>query len=364
MLGNSLSYKNGTLGSSAGARASPATQFTYCLEPVSRPCSNDSMALQAFVLFRRILYFGLLAFMLWTLGRQVQNNLQFSNPDFSPLHLLTGFVFSIPCLFLLEALYLWVSGRGLRSSSIYQLFRPSSSRETDLLFFWIFYGAFIPTALLSFPNDFVRDWLGSLALPVWTSSLPLLNFCFTFLVYSFLEFILHYACHRVPALWELHKIHHSAEEMTILTAQREHLFVNVLKNLLVPLTLGLLGLNRGSIAVIFIFRQFLIHMQHSKIDARWGQLGQLLITPHAHRIHHLNDVRYFNRNFGFDITLWDRIFRTHLRTVELSAEEMDARLGLGPQDFRDPRTHLTWQLGARAWEGLRCLVGSLTSWRR
>lgn len=195
-----------------------------------------------------------------------------------------------------------------REFSVVRLFRYDPSAENDV-FFWGFFNSVVPVAILSFPSMPVTAWVTANAVFNWNES-PVLMTVASFLLFSFADFFLHWLCHRVPFLWELHKIHHAATEMTVLTSYRDHLLLNALKNLVFPLCLGLLGLPVGVIGLAAIARQFSIWLQHSNLRSGWGWFGQIVMSPRAHRLHHSTDERSHNRNFGFDITLWDRLFGT------------------------------------------------------
>lgn len=136
---------------------------------------------------------------------------------------------------------------------------------------------------------------------------------------------LHHAFHRVPALWELHKVHHSAEVMTPLTEWRQHpiefvAFGNVL-SLTNGAVYGAMAWSFGAAAQPFTLFQINIllvlhfatfhHLRHSGVwIAATGWLGRLVHSPAHHQIHHSTDPAHFDTNFGYALSVWDWAFGT------------------------------------------------------
>ena len=136
---------------------------------------------------------------------------------------------------------------------------------------------------------------------------------------------LHYAFHKVPALWELHKVHHSAEVMTPLTEWRQHPIEFVaFGNVLTLATGGAYGvfswlfgpdaqpitLFQVNIILVLHFATF-HHLRHSGVwIAARGWLGRLMHSPAHHQIHHSTDPRHFDRNLGYALSVWDWVFGT------------------------------------------------------
>ena len=136
---------------------------------------------------------------------------------------------------------------------------------------------------------------------------------------------MHNAFHRIPALWELHKVHHSAEVMTPLTEWRQHpiefvAFANVL-SLTNGCVYGAMSWLFGAAAEPFTLFQINIllvahyatfhHLRHSGVwIAATGWLGRLVHSPAHHQIHHSTDPRHFDHNLGYALSIWDWAFGT------------------------------------------------------
>ena len=145
----------------------------------------------------------------------------------------------------------------------------------------------------------------------------------------------HRIFHRVPALWTLHRMHHSDTMFDTTTGVRFH-----------PLEIGLsLAIKLVVIAAtgappeaVFAFEVLLnasslFNHANVRIPARLESgLRKILVTPDMHRIHHSARREETDSNFGFSVSWWDRLFGTY------RAEPVDGQLGLtiGLAEFRDP----------------------------
>ena len=145
------------------------------------------------------------------------------------------------------------------------------------------------------------------------------------LAYELAYWLSHYALHKIPALWEFHKVHHSAEAMTIFTELRQH-------PIEILLVVNLIGLSTGVVfgAMAYAFglgvRPFMLlngnvlimgfllswgHLRHSRIwIAFTGPAGRILHSPAHHQLHHSIDPIHHDRNFGFALSVFDWAFGT------------------------------------------------------
>ena len=146
-----------------------------------------------------------------------------------------------------------------------------------------------------------------------------------FLAYEFAYWLDHWLSHKVPALWEFHKVHHTAEVLTPMTVFRVHpvdslVFANITAVVL-GLTGGMLAYVLGGAAppfavsgsnlILLAFVFVTVHLQHSHVWISFtGPLGRLLMSPAHHQIHHSADPAHFNRNFGSCLSVWDWAFGT------------------------------------------------------
>jgi sterol desaturase/sphingolipid hydroxylase (fatty acid hydroxylase superfamily) len=135
----------------------------------------------------------------------------------------------------------------------------------------------------------------------------------------------HFLLHKVPVLWEFHKVHHSAEVLTPLTAGRVHplddalnlLFSGVFGGVALSLCRFLLGPKATMFGVfqlnvlVAIFYIFGFHLRHSHIWLPYtGIWGRLFVSPAHHQLHHSVAERHWDKNLGFVFAIWDWMFGT------------------------------------------------------
>ena len=137
---------------------------------------------------------------------------------------------------------------------------------------------------------------------------------------DFTRFALHWALHRFEWLWQLHKVHHSAEVLSPMTVYRLHpleMCLYTLRKLCtVALVAGLFSwLFAGKItgwmilgvdAAGFIFNFMAANLRHSHIWLSFGVFEKAFISPAQHQIHHSSLAQHRNKNFGSCLSLWDR----------------------------------------------------------
>jgi sterol desaturase/sphingolipid hydroxylase (fatty acid hydroxylase superfamily) len=118
----------------------------------------------------------------------------------------------------------------------------------------------------------------------------------------------HVANHRFLTLWRLHALHHSQEDMSVLTTFRTHPLIHAsyLPSLLPALVLGA----SGSVpAIAIMVYGCLITLPHANLRWRFGPLGHVVVSPAYHRLHHaavfLDDRGTVN--FGFVLVCWDQL---------------------------------------------------------
>ncbi len=190
------------------------------------------------------------------------------------------------------------------------------------------------TALLSpiiMKQQAVTDWLLALLRPDPTStvdpsvSVIALYTVALFVVDDLTKFFGHYLMHRVPALWQIHKVHHAAEVLTPITAYRIHPFERIMTAAFLAMSLGtttaifvlLFGANLSPITLfnanvgLVIFNLLGGTLRHSHIWFSYGpRLERFFISPAMHQIHHSAERRHFDKNLGYHLAIWDRLAGT------------------------------------------------------
>jgi sterol desaturase/sphingolipid hydroxylase (fatty acid hydroxylase superfamily) len=131
-----------------------------------------------------------------------------------------------------------------------------------------------------------------------------------FFAVEFAYYWFHRLSHRVRWLWASHAVHHSAEELTLLSSFRLG-WTNLLSaGWLVYLPLVLLGLPPVVVFALLTLNLRYQFFLHTEAVGRLGPLEWVLNTPAHHRLHHASNEAYLDRNFGGVLILFDRLFGT------------------------------------------------------
>jgi sterol desaturase/sphingolipid hydroxylase (fatty acid hydroxylase superfamily) len=139
-------------------------------------------------------------------------------------------------------------------------------------------------------------------LPLW-AYIPL-----TLLVVTFTGYWAHRLMHRIPLLWHVHKIHHSATNLNWSSIYHRHVLELALHTPFHLTAVLLLGTDLvAPFGIVFMFIDVLGH-SNARLDL--GRLAYVISTPQAHRIHHSMEPRHFDRNFSNTFMWWDHVFGT------------------------------------------------------
>ncbi len=210
---------------------------------------------------------------------------------------------------------------------------------------------------------FLTPWLGvSFAVALWTAarlqgvlgpaspsstSPHVVTALYTVLLFVFSDlsrWAVHMAAHAVPALWELHKVHHSAEVMTPFTLYRSHPLETALFQLRGVAVTGLLagtffyvygpaaqqlelfGVN----AIGFVLNMLGGNLRHSHVRLPYpAWLERILISPAQHQLHHSSDPAHFHQNCGAWLAVWDWL----AGRLILSRDARPGRFGLPAEEL-------------------------------
>lgn len=163
---------------------------------------------------------------------------------------------------------------------------------------------------------------------------PLLTGIIAFALLDLLIYAQHVIFHRVPALWRVHSVHHSDIDVDVTTALRFHPVEIVASMLVKAAAVVLLGAPPLAVLLFETVLNGMAIFNHAnlKIPDRIERILRLfLVTPDMHRVHHSWEMPETNSNFGFNLSIWDRLFRTY--RAQPRAGQTGMTLGLaGLQD--------------------------------
>lgn len=160
-----------------------------------------------------------------------------------------------------------------------------------------------------------------------------LEFAAAVIILDMMIYFQHVAVHMIPFFWRFHVVHHSDLDLDVSSGLRFHpieILVSMLYKIGIILALG------PSPAAVLAFEAILNGMAqftHSNIRLPLSLdklLRCLIVTPDMHRIHHSVEVRETNSNFGFNLSIWDRMLGTYLE----EAKKPQAEILIGVSAFQ------------------------------
>ena len=126
-----------------------------------------------------------------------------------------------------------------------------------------------------------------------------------FVVMDGLNWYVHLLNHRVRVLWRFHELHHSQEDMNVLTVFRTHPFLHV--SYLLALIPGVVLVANGAVSTsLLVAYGVFVAFAHSNTNLDFGPLRRIFVSPNFHRIHHRRDGAQ-DVNLGFAFSIWDQL---------------------------------------------------------
>lgn len=176
------------------------------------------------------------------------------------------------------------------------------------------------------------------ALPVW------LEVVIAMILLDLAIWAQHLVMHYVPPLWVLHRAHHGDEDLDASSGIRFHPFEMLISlgfKLVVITALGPAALAVFLFEILLNASSLFEHASLAIPKRVDTALRRVIVTPDMHRVHHSVFPEETNSNFGFCLSVWDRLFRTYVREPRDGHEGM--ALGLDVRPEGDPSS-LAWTL--------------------
>ncbi len=170
------------------------------------------------------------------------------------------------------------------------------------------------------------------ALPLWVEVIAAI------VILDFIVWANHVLFHKWPLLWRIHRVHHADEEMDVTTAIRFHPFEALLSMAAKVAAVYALGAPVIAVILFEIILNGSAMFNHANLRMplwldRWVRL--IWVTPDMHRIHHAMDRAEHDSNYGFALSIWDRMFGTYIHEPRDGHESM--KIGLRWRDGQSRR---------------------------
>lgn len=179
----------------------------------------------------------------------------------------------------------------------------------------------------------------------WVSLAYPLQIVLGIILLDLLIYTQHLIFHAVPILWRLHQVHHIDEAIDSSTALRFHPIEFLLSAIIKIACVFLFGIPWLAVISFEIILNSMAIFNHAnlklplKLD-KWIRV--LFVTPDMHRIHHSVHRSEYHSNFGFNLSLWDKLFKTYTD----SPKETHEMMKIGQLDYPNPKCNTFWKLMA------------------
>jgi len=130
------------------------------------------------------------------------------------------------------------------------------------------------------------------------------------IAWDFCYYWFHRYSHEISILWAAHAVHHQSEEYNLSTALRQT-STGFLFGWIFYLPLFAIGFPLEVLLTVNAVNLIYQFWVHTRLIGRLGPLESVLMTPSHHRVHHAQNERYIDRNYGGMFIVWDRLFGTY-----------------------------------------------------
>lgn len=160
---------------------------------------------------------------------------------------------------------------------------------------------------------------------------------------DFIIYLQHVMVHAVPVLWRLHRVHHADPDYDVTTGSRFHPIEIFLSLFIKFATIVVLGPSVLAVIIFEITLNGMAMFNHANVKLPLGidrVLRWLVVTPDMHRVHHSVEDDEANSNFGFNLSIWDRILGTYRDQPRAGHEGMT----IGIRKYHNPE-QVSWITG-------------------
>ena len=172
----------------------------------------------------------------------------------------------------------------------------------------------------------------------------IIAFAVSFLILDFAVWLEHWASHKLPILWRIHKMHHADVDLDVTSALRFHPFEIILSMVWKAAIVIALGAPAFAVLLFEVVLNGMAMFNHSNVKLPLALdriIRPIFVTPDMHRIHHSVHSIETDSNYGFNFAFWDRIFKTY--TAEPKDGQENMTIGLNEHQDRKP-VNLLWNL--------------------
>jgi len=189
----------------------------------------------------------------------------------------------------------------------------------------------LAAGVAKYANDNGYGLFNIISAPYWVS------FVLSLILLDLLIYTQHVMMHRIPILWRFHRMHHTELGLDATSALRFHPIEIIISMLIKMEFVLIMGIPVAAVIIFEVLLNGLALFNHSNIklpEIIEKPLRRIIITPEIHWIHHSELPFETNSNYGFNLSLWDRLFSTYIDKPKQSYKEL--RQGLHEFGFKEP----------------------------
>jgi len=164
----------------------------------------------------------------------------------------------------------------------------------------------------------LRIW----GLPTWSidnlwpgvTDVAVVSFVLYLVLFDAVDYLLHRAQHQFDWWWQLHAVHHSQQQMTMWSDNRNHLLDDLIRDTVFVGLALLVGIAPTQFVALVALTQLVESLSHANVRLSFGRVFErLLVGPQYHRLHHRIGIGHESagpgtlggRNFAVLFPLWD-----------------------------------------------------------
>lgn len=206
--------------------------------------------------------------------------------------------------------------------------------------FYMFFNFFLFSLILynglsnvavEFFNDFLALFGITNLVSIQVNSLPVWGqLALMFVIADFIQWNVHRWLHKVPWMWEFHKVHHSVKEMGFAAHLRFHWMETIIYKTVQYIPLAMIGFSIADFFIIHIIAIAIGHLNHANVGWDYGPLKYIFNNPKMHIWHHAKALPKGHEkgvNYAISLSIWDYLFGT----AKVPSEGRDIELGF-PED--------------------------------
>jgi sterol desaturase/sphingolipid hydroxylase (fatty acid hydroxylase superfamily) len=160
------------------------------------------------------------------------------------------------------------------------------------------------------------------------------------IVLDFTSYFIHRLIHKSKILWRFHRVHHSEIEMDSSTSFKFHPLEAIILFPALLAAIGIVGISFPAIVLYNVIILPVFFILHSNLNyPKWVEriFSPVFATPEFHRVHHSNEQKYTDSNYGDIFSLWDRLFGTF--------QKVDSQnIHYGLKEYSDKKTQSFWYM--------------------